>query len=205
MKKTAKILSVIMAFVLAFSSVTSVNVEAASQKSLAKKVQKSLNSASDTCSEIAASIAGAWYFYIYESDDYDSYDFEDMVADFSEYTGVPEDEIISEMESVGTTSEYMQYLTLTDLDASIAIAQMYYMNNGGYAKAQKQIKAAKKNLKKINSKQKFYKTLKSYYSATDNFYDLVLSPSGNYETFTDAVIGYQKKIKKYKSDLGVEL
>ena len=176
-------------------------------KKAAKKAYKKLNTAADKCDEIAATVDGAWYFYVYLSDDYDMSDYEEVVEDFSKNTGIPKSFILQELEANGLDEEsaFLYYMFFQDLDCCLGVVEKYYEDKGAFTATENNINKAKNFIKKAGKKSSYYKTLKKYFVTVQNYFNFVKSPTGSYSELEANINGYKKSIEEYKATLSFDL
>lgn len=155
--------------------------------------------AGDLCVEIMDAIYGAWYFAIYESDDYSGYR---LLNAFASEVGLDSSEISAAMTSLGISSTY--YSILEDFSSAVIIVETVFKNNGTYTKAEELLASAKDSLKSVTndySDYTGYPTLKSYYSEVSSYLEFAQSPTGSFSQLKTTIDNYETNMRTYKNDL----
>ncbi len=160
------------------------------------------------CTEIMDSIYGAWYFAIYESDDY--YMFSSCLRAFCSEANLNQDDVKKSIDKV------LQKAGITDIDDdwrcvamqvpsyAVAIVVQVYTDYGTYDSIDVNLSNAKEALKSVTNNYADYTgypTLKSYYSEISSYYEFCSSPTGSFNQLKTTIETYETNLRKYKNDL----
>jgi hypothetical protein len=181
------------------SSVTDENSLKEAQFESANSAYNDIVSASEICIDIMDGIYGAWYFAIYESDDYSGYS---LLKAFSNEVGFSTSEITKAMTDLGLSST--SYYALEDFSTAVHIVKQAYKNDGKYTEAENFLSSAKNSLKSVTSEYSDYTgypTLKSFYSEVSSYLEFASSPSGSFSQVKTTIDNYETKIRTFKNDL----
>lgn len=181
------------------NSSTSVNSVKEAQFESANSAYNDIVSASEICIDIMDSIYDAWYFAIYESDDYSGYS---LLYAFSNKVGFSTSEITDAMIALGLSST--SYYVLEEFNYTVHIVKQAYKNNGKYTEAENYLSSAKESLKSVTSEYSDYTgypTLKSFYSEVSSYLEFASSPSGSFSQVKTTIDNYETRIRTFKNDL----
>lgn len=167
-----------------------------------KKAYDELVKASDICEEMGDVIYNAWYFAIYEADDYGK---SMILSEFCDVVGLTESEIKAGAAQVlpeNLVSVVYVYLGEFDYAVNIVIAALE--ENGTVDKLDTALANAKAELKTMTqeySDYSEYPTLKSLYSKTDSYATFLKSPTGSFQQLKTTIENYENDIRTCRSDL----
>ena len=181
------------------NGVTNENTEKETQFAAANSAYNDIVSASEICIDIMDSIYDAWYFAIYESDDYSGYS---LLYAFSNKVGFSTSEITDAMIALGLSST--SYYVLEEFNYTVHIVKQAYKNNGKYTEAENYLSSAKESLKSVTSEYSDYTgypTLKSFYSEVSSYLEFASSPSGSFSQVKTTIDNYETRIRTFKNDL----
>jgi hypothetical protein len=199
-----KIVSLILVAVMMISfSGCNVENKKESEYLAAEKAYNELAEAHNLCVSVMDSIYGAWYFSIYEYDDY--YGSKGFEA-FCDEANVDSDELISAISgymgySVGKSSAYVLF---DEFSYSTEFVSMVFENNGTYEKIKGHLSTAKESLKSVTNEYSDYTgyaVLKSYYSEIKAYYEFCENPTGSFSQLKITVDKYETNLRNYKNDL----
>lgn len=165
-----------------------------------KKAYDELVTASEICKAMGDGVYGAWYFAIFEADDYSSYN---IVNEFASATGVSVSDLNKVMESIGYSAQLLPY-ALEDFSTAVVMVEEAYKINGTVERLDNALTQAKNELKTMTqeySDYSHYPTLKSFYSEIDSYATFLKSPTGSFDQLKSTIENYENQIRTYKSDL----
>lgn len=174
----------------------------------AKDAYKYLVESHEMCVEVMDSIYGAWYFSIYEADDY--YMLSSCLRAFCSEANLSQDDTLKAidmvLESTGITNidDGLRCAALQVPSYAVAIVVKVYTNNGVYAQINSNLSNAQTALKTVTNKYSDYTgypTLKSYYSEVYSYYEFCESPSGSFSQLKTTINTYETNLRNYKNDL----
>ncbi len=166
----------------------------------ANKAYENLVSAHELCVDIMDSIYNAWFFAIYEADDYSSS--YRMINAFANKTDLTSSEVEEALESLGYSSS--NYYLLEEFDYAVYVVKYALQQKGVYKQAEDHLLQAKNSLKEVTSEYQDYTgypTLKSYYSEVSSYLEFATSPSGSFSQLKTTIDNYETKMRTYKNDL----
>ena len=165
-----------------------------------KKAYDELVKASTICEDMGDALYGAWYFAIYEADDYSG---SSRISAFASETGLSSSDIYAVGEEMGYNSTLLPY-ALDDFSTAVYVVLAVYEANGKTEELNTALANAKTELKTMTEKYSDYSqypSLKSFYSEVDSYATFLKSPSGSFEQLKTTIETYEKSIRTYKSDL----
>ena len=168
----------------------------------AKGAYEKLNSVAKTTGQIMDSVYNAWYFAIYEAEDYWQ---EQKASAFASKTGVKYQEVLDAMEKMGYLNDWY-FTALEDFSKAVWIVLEIYETNGVIAKADEGMEYVKTMLQKISTQNHEYtkhSELTAYYSAVLSYYEFAKSPSGTLKNLTSTMNNYETQINTYKNQLSI--
>ena len=171
------------------------------QFAAAKDAYEDIVAAGEICIDIMDSIYAAWYFAIYESDDYDYSGWSKFIQ-FSSSTGLKSADVEAAMIELGFTSE--SYYIFDEFSYAVAVVEQVFITNGIYTTAEQNLADAKDSLKQVTSEYSDYTgypTLKSYYSEVSSYLEFAKSPSGSFSQLKTTIDNYETNMRTYKNDL----
>lgn len=158
----------------------------------------------ETCVSVMDSVYGAWYFSIYEYDDYYG------ITGFEEFcskTSIPSDEfakIIREWLGSDSYSKSTLYSFLKDFSDSVSLVTLFYEKNETFSETQALLDEARASLKSVTAQYADYtgyETLKKYYSELSSYFEFCQNPTGSFEQLKTTIETYERNLRTYKSDL----
>lgn len=168
----------------------------------AKGAYENLNSVAKTASKIMDSVYNAWYFAIYEADDYWQ---EQKASAFASKTGVKYQEVLDAMEKMGYLENWY-FTALEDFSSAVWIIIEIYETNEVITAADEDMEYVKAMLQKISSENYEYtkhSELTAYYSSVLSYYEFAKSPSGTLNNLYSTMNSYEAQINTYKNQLSI--
>lgn len=162
----------------------------------------------EMCVEVMDSIYGAWYFAIYEADDY--YSLNSCLRAFCSESNLSQGDtleaidMVLESSGISNIDDDYRCAALQVPSYAVAIVVQVYTNNGVYAQINSNLSNAQTSLKTVTnnySDYTGYPTLKSYYSEVYSYYEFCESPSGSFSQLKSTINTYETNLKNYKNDL----
>jgi hypothetical protein len=159
---------------------------------------------------IANYVDDAWYFYIYESNDIGIHS--DGMSEFAGATGLSKANVEKATieyltilgyaeDEIDTTFKNFVFFTLSGcLYVATRSCELMGLNDGVEASLD-DIKSQLKTMSDEYENETGLSILKDMYSNVSNYYEYVMSPSGNYNQFNDKVDNYTDKIVENIDDL----
>ena len=148
------------------------------------------------------SIYNAWYFAIYEAEDYWQ---EQKASAFARKVGVYYEEVLDAMEKLNYLNDW-SFTALEDFSSAVWIVIEVYEAKGVFDEADKGMEYVKTMLQKITSENYEYtkhSELTAYYSAVLAYYEFAKSPSGTLKNLSTTMNTYQTQINTYKNQLSI--
>lgn len=167
-----------------------------------------INAAWQTTSKITDTIYDAWYWGLYESDKYDSY--EECLPRFCAATGLDPDDVTNAIDNVliwlerEPGDDNNRYMILQINSGPVRTTIEVYKANGWFDDIDDALKSAQKNISSMTKDYDDYterKTLQLYYSEAFNYYNFALSPDCSFSTLESTVSAYETKLKNYNNQL----
>lgn len=159
----------------------------------------------ETCEVVMDSVYGAWYFSIYEYDDYyGSTGFEE----FCSKTNISSNEfatIIRDWLEDDSYSKSTLYYLLEEFSDSVSLITMFYEKNETFTETQALLDEARASLKSVTAQYADYtgyETLKKYYSELASYFEFCQNPTGSFEQLKTTIETYERNLRTYKNDLG---
>lgn len=162
----------------------------------------------ELCVDVMDSIYGAWYFAIYEADDYSST--QSCFNAFCSEAKLDYNDALKALNEVLQSMGYsdptgiQQLAGLRTFSVTVAVVQRVYKNNGVYDQMDSNLSKAKTSLKTVtNSYSDYtgYPTLKSYYSEASAYAEFCKSPTGSFGQLKSTIDTYETNLRNYKNDL----
>lgn len=167
------------------------------------EISEELDQLHTLCNTLAESYRRAWYFYIYEADDYYSYDA--ALSAFSSYTCLNStyvnEAVINYLRSLGleTTKGYGLAVFKT-LDGALAAAKGAVEMMDVPALCSELMLSTADKLETLHPKvigEDLLVAMGELCNAVYNYYFFVSSPSGTYNSFTSSVSNYKSICDRY--------
>ena len=175
-----------------------------------KTVYDKLNAINSISATMASSIYDAWYFAIYEYDDYSAWNTEKAITDFAVDVGLKREVVVEAIDQyltgLGYTSitETLRLAVLGTNSGAINTVLIAYENTGITKVIDENFATVKSLLKDMSSDYEeitYYSTLKDYYSDSLAYYNFVTSPSGSFSQLATTLNGHTSKLVEHKNDL----
>ncbi|MBQ7290574.1 MAG: hypothetical protein IJW76_02485 [Clostridia bacterium] len=169
----------------------------------AEKAYTELIEAHNLCVSAMDSIYGAWYFSIYEYDDYYG---TSGFNEFCDKANVDPTELINAISDFAgySVSKSTAYGLFEEFDYSTYFVGIVLKNNGTYEKINGHLASAKESLKSVTNEYSDYtgySVLKSYYSEIKAYGEFCESPTGSFSQLKTTVDNYETNLRNYKNDL----
>ena len=160
----------------------------------AEKTYADLSSAAELCKTVKTAVYGAWYFSVYEAE---NYGYEDILVHYTNRTGISGETIFEAANLMGY-NEILVLFSFSDLNFTLTITYTALRLKGTTSDLESALKKAKLNLDAIaeNFKEyEHYSNLKSLYVKIDAYSEKLLNP--------DSMNIFQLKehIDKYESEI----
>ena len=161
--------------------------------------------AHELCVDVMDSVYGAWYFSIYEYDDYSgSTGFSKFCskANISSTDALKAAETLLKMDDISAYAAYG--VLIEDFSWSILIVTQVYKINGIFDEIEECLANAKASLKSVTNEYSDYtgySVLKSYYSEISAYYEFSQSPTGSFAQLKTTIDNYETNLRNYKNDL----
>ena len=176
-------------------------------ESLGQKVYNDLVTASELCETYRYAVYNAWYFSIYEFDNYtasqklESPQSSTIVTDFAIKVGIPQNEMRT---VVANFPDGLGVFALGDFNSSVDFVLSALETNGTQAKLETAISTAKTNLKDLTGKYATYaenESLKKFYTEVNAYAEYLKSPTGSFETMKSTTQTHQNNVRTAKAAL----
>jgi len=211
-----KLVLVLLCMVLVFSMIgcdsdakAKAEAEAAAARTkaqfeCAKKTYDELVAASKICEAIGDAVYSAWYFAIYEADEYTVMSDEKVEA-FCEEVGISDSDLKKGLKAY-KGDDFVIYLPmyLDDFNDAVWIVLFALEENGVISQMDTSLATAKSELKTMTheySDYSHYPNLKSFYTQVNSYAEFLKSPSGSFEQLKVTIENYETGIRTYKADL----
>jgi len=167
--------------------------------------------AHEVCSTAMGTIYNAWYFGIYEGNDYSASRINSCMSSFASEIGVDTElvkrTVTTMLQDMGMSdpTDFQKYVLFSSFDLTIAIAQEILQSEGIYDIIDTHLAEAKDALKSVTnaySDYTGYPALKSYYSEISAYLEFCKSPSGSFSQLSGTIDKYETNLRNYKNDLG---
>ena len=174
----------------------------------ADSAYKVLLEAHELCVDVMDSIYDAWFFAIYEADDYSSA--QSRFDAFCSRANLDYDEALDALNEVLQSMGYseptgtQQLEGLTDFNVTLTVVEHIYTNNGTYSKIDTYLSNAKSFIKSLTNKYADYTgytTLKSYYSELSAYAEFCQSATGSFSQLKTTIDTYETNLRNYKNEL----
>ena len=183
------------------------DTEKENQFNAANQAYHDLSSAAQACESIMDSIYNAWYFAIYEGDNYS--DATSCVNAFCSYTGLDYNATVDAINAQITYLGYeidgiTQLAILRTFRNTIDVVVRVYTTNGMYAAVEECLNSARDNIATLTNEYADYtgySTLKLYYSEAWAYYNFALSPTGSFSSLETTMNTYETNLRTYNNDL----
>lgn len=158
--------------------------------------------------EIMNSIYGAWYFAIYEAEDY--LNTQSCFEAFCSEANLNYDETLNALNTVlasmgiSDPTGTEQLAALRTFSIAVDVAVQVYIDNGTYDLINTNLSNAKSSLKTMtNSYTDFtgYTTLKSYYSEVSAYADFCQYPNGSFSQLKTTINTYENNLRHFQNEL----
>ena len=176
------------------------------QYACGKAAYEQLNTAADICIEMMDSIYDAWYFAIYDADDYSN---STVVLEFASEVNLTKSEVEEAYMDVfgdagAKDASLLPYILKQEFTYAVIIVEQAYINNGTVQRLNDALANAKNELKTMTqeySDYSEYPNLKSYYSEVSSYAEFAQNPNGSFEQLKTTIETYEREIRTYKSDM----
>lgn len=174
---------------------------------LGQKVYNDLVTASELCETYRYAVYNAWYFSIYEFDEYtageklEAPESSGIVSDFATKVGIPQSDI---RPIVVSFPEGLGVIALGDFNSSVNFVLSAFESNGTKAKLETALSTAKTTLKTLTEKYSTYaecESLKTFYTEVNAYAEYLKSPTGSFETMKSTTQTHQSSVRSAKSAL----
>ena len=200
-----KFLTLLLSIILTITCLGCKNSEDSKTKKqyeCGKTAYDELLSAADICFTIGSTIYDAWYFAIYEADEYG---YSTILSNFCEKTNLSITDVKKTLTFYDIDESTAYYLGIwEDFNYTVNIANKTLELNGTIKKLDTHIFNAKEQLKTMTqqySDYSEYPTLKSLFSKIDSYAIFLKNPTGSFEQLKSTIEGYNNDIRTLKSDL----
>lgn len=167
-----------------------------------KEAYQTLNEVSELCRQAISDIYGAWYWGIYEYDDYESH---------STNASALQREVMVDLnagsEAENRAENYLglaKWLYDSEWEACVDLVTVAYEESGIYATADALMSEAQAKLKIVSEKNadyQYYPVLKQYFAKLSAMLEFVKSPTGSFEQLKTTKNDYINAILTYQGDL----
>lgn len=173
----------------------------------AKNAYNSLIEVHSLAIDVMDSIYSAWYFAIYQADDYD---YNVVVDAFNIVTGLYTnnaiDAILEEMNL--PSGGIFPSVLIEDFSTAVAIVQRVFETDGTYDKIDAKLSSAQTEIKKLTNQYADYtglNTLKSYYTEVSAYAAFCKAPNGSFSQLQTTMNNYENNLNRYKQELAFYL
>ena len=144
-------------------------------------------------------IYGAWYFGIYDADDYYSSTVMDALA--KETPNLTKNDLEKGWKALGySTKALLTY----DWNYCLYTVESAQKEKGIYKNIDNNLTEAKSIMQKLTDEYndyEYYPKLKDYYSKVASYADFFKNPTGSFNQLADTINDYENNIRTYRSDL----
>lgn len=182
-----------------------------SEIAAAKSAYDDLKAVNIVCETIMNSIYGAWYFSIYEEDEY--LEFAPTLKAFSNRTALKEsiisaavEKYIEDSNGILEKTDLTRTAVLCATSSAIKIVTSSYTEL--YSDTSDYLDSAKEKIKSLTTEYKDitgYSTLKAYYSEVSSYFEFCKVPTGSFKQLSTTIDNYETNCNKYKNDLSIVL
>lgn len=174
---------------------------------LGQTIYNDLVTASELCETYRYAVYNAWYFAIYEFDDYTSSQKLEapqnstIVTDFAIKVGIPQDEIRT---IIANYPEGLGVIALGNFNSSVNFTLSALEKNGTKSKLETAISTAKTNLKDLTENHSTYaenESLKKFYTEVNAYAEYLTNPTGSFESMKSTTQTHQSNVRTAKAAL----
>jgi hypothetical protein len=172
-----------------------------------KSAYDSLTRSEDICVQMADVVYEAWYFAIYDAEDYSSDS--SRISAFAEEVGLTKSELRTAFKNCLDTDECSDSLlsyALSEFSYAVEIACQAYVDKGLVAELDAELANAKDQLKIITEEYPDYSEypmLKTYYAKVNSYAEFVKDPTGSFNQLSSTVETYEREIRDCRRDLEI--
>ena len=172
-----------------------------------QEVYNNLLIAAELCDTYKYAVYNAWYFSIYEFDDYTAsqklaaVENSTIVSDFAVKVKIPKKDLQPLIESF---PDELGVFALSDFNSSVGFVLTAFENNGTQEKLDSALSSAKATLKELTEKHPGYsecENLKKFYTEVNAYAEYIKSPTGSFETMKTTTQTHQNNVRTAKSAL----
>lgn len=175
-----------------------------------------LDSAYDYCHTGINYMLRAWDFSIEHSSDNTREEYDALWDKFGKHMLMTDDEIANGLINVyGVTladislgndinrgiNKPINGMRFMKADCAIAVARYEFEQRNNSIDIDAKLEQIKENLKNIDNESETYKLLKDYYLMINEMNEWLESPSGSYNTSSEALVDYEKKANSFNQEL----
>ncbi|MBQ4135768.1 MAG: hypothetical protein IJD73_01740 [Clostridia bacterium] len=174
---------------------------------LGQQIYNDLVTASELCETYRYAVYNAWYFAIYEFDNYtgsqrlEAPQNSTIVTDFAIKVGIPQDEMRT---IIANYPEGLGVYALGDFNSSVNFVLYALKDNGTEAELDSALSTAKTTLKDLTGTYSTYsecENLKNFYTEVNAYAEYLKNPTGSFETMKSTTQTHQSNVRTAKSAL----
>ena len=170
-----------------------------------KSAYDSLVRSEKICTEMSDMIYEAWYFAIYNADEYATDN--GVINAFAEEIGVSTADLRTAYLNYVETDEYSAAVlayALSEFRYALAIVGQVFKDKGMIAELDNELANAKEQIKVLGEEYPDYSELamlKSYYAKLNSYAEFVKSPTGSFNQLGNTIETYEKEIRDCRKEL----
>lgn len=165
----------------------------------AKLAYEKLNEVAALCIVGMDDIYGAWYFGIYDADEWDSSSVLIMLS--AETPSFTDDELQVALKELGISA----YSLTTSWESCVYVVEIAHVQAGTYDKIITLLAETQAIMQELTDKYEdytYYPKLKEYYAKVSSYAEFFESPTGSFNQLADTINDYENTIRTYQTDVG---
>ena len=174
---------------------------------LGQQIYNDLVTASELCETYRYAVYNAWYFAIYEFDNYaaaqkiETVENSKIVSDFASNVGISKEDLLP---IINSYPEGLGVYALNDFNSSVNFVLYALKDNGTEAELDSALSTAKTTLKDLTGTYSTYsecENLKNFYTEVNAYAEYLKNPTGSFETMKSTTQTHQSNVRTAKSAL----
>lgn len=174
---------------------------------LGQQIYNDLVTASELCETYRYAVYNAWYFAIYEFDNYtaaqkiETVENSKIVSDFVSKVGISKEDLLP---IINSYPEGLGVYALNDFNSSVNFVLYALKDNGTEAELDSALSTAKTTLKDLTGTYSTYsecENLKNFYTEVNAYAEYLKNPTGSFETMKSTTQTHQSNVRTAKSAL----
>jgi len=165
----------------------------------AKLAYEKLNNVAALCTTGMDDIYGAWYFGIYDADEWDSSSVLIMLS--METPSFTDNELQAALKELGISA----YSLTSSWEGCVYVVEMAHVQAGTYEKIKTLLEETHTIMQELTDKYgdyNYYPKLKEYYAKVSSYAEFFESPTGSFNQLANTINDYENTIRTYQTDVG---